>query len=258
MMNIKYFLLLTLISFSYPAFHCLFSQKVCYPYTKPQVSHCKMGFGNMCLECEENYSLSNDRTSCINFPNCKVFSDNVDEVKCSQCEMYYNFDSKGNCVKDYCQLYHEDGGCYYCYQGFFPNSNRQCEKINIDYCLKKDGDKCAGCAIGTKLENGICKVETDFIEGCERKNSDGTCDECNEYYELNNGKCTFKNQCQGQSIYEMCLGCEDGYYLATDRLYKCIGYDGSRENSGSNNADSNKVEGIKINLAFIYLLLALI
>ena len=58
-MNIKYILLLTLVCFCYPLKHCLQSMKACNKI-KISISHCKYAVGNQCLECEENYSPSND------------------------------------------------------------------------------------------------------------------------------------------------------------------------------------------------------
>ena len=255
-MNIKYILLLTLVCFCYPLKHCLQSMKVCNQF-KISISHCKLVVGNQCLECEENYSPSNDRRQCINVANCRYFSG---DGKCEQCEFYYNFDTNGNCVLDSCLHRDENRKCYQCYPGFFLNNDNQCEKINIKNCdiLKEDNNnECDDCYIGFELENGICKLENDnYIEGCENENADGTCNECKEYYNLNNGKCTFNNECKESDQYEMCFACEDGYYLS-DRSYHCLSMNGTKD-TDETDSDDSKSNGIKINFALIYLLLALI
>lgn len=265
MKNIKYFLFLILVSFSYQTFHCLHNVKQCNKYGKNTVSNCIFGVTNRCFLCEENYSVSYDGTKCINIPGCQNFDE---EGKCLQCESYYTFDSNGNCVKDNCQYYDSDGICRYCYPRFQLNSEMHCEKINIDYCFYSEGNICTSCAPGTKEVNGRCIIEN-LIEGCERYNSDGTaCIECKEDYELNGGICTFSNQCQESDVIELCLGCDDDAYLNT-MIYQCIGYDGSRENKNSDNDNNNdnnngkrrrKAAGERINFNFVFicLLLALI
>lgn len=127
MLNIKLILLLASISFGYQASHCLNSYKICNLYSQPMVSHCKLGYSNMCLECENNYSLSADKTKCVNVANCKLFDS---DGKCSLCNDYYNFDSDGNCVRDNCQYYNDDDKtkCYLCYLRFRLNNEFKCEK----------------------------------------------------------------------------------------------------------------------------------
>ena len=284
MMKIKFIFLVTLFSFSLQDNHCLHSQKSCNYYAYPLVPNCKLGAFNQCRQCEENFSLSNDRTKCINVPHCDYFNE---EEKCTQCESYYNFDSNGNCVKDYCQLYYDDDNtkCYICYLGFYLDKEYKCQKIDIPYCLQVEGDTCISCAYGTDLVDGQCIVSDNYnqIEGCNTYNEDKTaCSRCEENYELSNGKCTFKNQCQGYPVYELCLSCEDGYYLYT-QLYQCRAYDGTVENTSSNDNDNksgnkaenndnksdnktenndnksdNKSERIFINFALVFLLLGLI
>ena len=261
MKNMKYFLFLILVSFSYQAFHCLHTVKRCNLYGKTTVSNCILGYANQCRLCEENYSRSYDGTKCINIPGCEQLDE---EGKCLRCESYYNFDSNGNCVKDYCSYYDSDNICRYCYSRFKLNSEKKKKKINIDYCLQSEGNICTSCAPGTKEVNGRCIIEN-LIEGCETYNSDGTaCIECKEFYELNGGICTFSNQCQESDVIELCLGCDDDAYLNTF-AYQCVGYDGSRENKNSANDNNNgkrrrKAAGerINFNFAFICLLLALI
>lgn len=254
-MNIKYILLLTLVCFCYPLKHCLQSMKLCNTIKIP-ISHCTLVLGNQCLECEENYSPSNDRSECINVANCRWFSE---DGKCGNCDLYHNFDTNGKCVIDSCQSYDENRKCYLCYPGYTLNNDRQCEKINIKNCayLKAgNNNECEECFTFFKLENGVCKLKNDnYIEGCESENADGTCKECNQYYNLNNGKCTFNNKCEESDQFEWCFVCEDGYYLS-DRSYKCYSMNGTKDTDET--GDDSKSNGININFALIYLFLALI
>lgn len=267
MLNIKYFLFLILVSFSYQDFHCLQTKKTCYRLDQSTVSNCLIGVSNQCFLCEENYSKSNDRSKCINVPNCEHF-DNEEEGKCIQCASYYNFDSDGNCVKDYCLTYDSNKNCMQCYSRFQLNSERHCEKINIDYCLRAEGNICIDCAAGTKVVDGKCIIEN-FIEGCETYNNDQTaCTKCGEYYELKDGICAFNKQCQESGYSELCTACDDDAYVYSV-AYQCIRYDGIRENTnsdnGTNNDDNNRKrnrraigERTNFNFALIFLLFAFI
>ena len=154
-MNIKQIILLSLVSFCYQASHCLEIKKACILYNSQPttISHCILFRGNQCLQCEENYSVYNDGTKCVNIPNCQNFES---EEKCQNCTSYYNFDSNGNCVKDYCLIYDSNKNCIQCYPRFQLNSEKKCEKINIDYCLQAEGNTCIECAAGTKKINGNC------------------------------------------------------------------------------------------------------
>lgn len=254
-MSIKYFLLLTLVSFSYQAYHCLDSFKACNIYNNPKVEHCALGAANLCLECEDNYSASNDRSRCINIPNCASFDD---EGKCLQCQNYYNFDEKGNCVTDYCLTYNpnnEERKCLQCYPGFYMKDNN-CVKIPIPYCLSGDDKTCTECTEGTKLVDGACEVPTTFVEGCEKYNNDRSCIECTDDYTLSNNVCTFQGQCQGYPTIDSCSLCEDGYYPSL-YTHQCIGYDGSKEKAGSGTSSDNAFT-INIRYAFPLLLLLII
>ena len=260
---IKFILLLAIISFCYTKNHCLEVKKECLFY-RSTVEHCLYGYGNICRKCEDNYSLSNDMTKCINVSNCIEFDENE---KCEICDLYNNFDSNGNCVKDYCQIYQIDNNgnsrCIQCYGGFILNNEDQCEKINITNCDYIENNVCTNCFLGYELENGKC-IQRNFIEGCATYNNDGTCKECYSYYTLNNGKCTFNNECEGSNLYEVCLSCEEGYYLNTV-YFNCKSINGtkdedlsSNENSSSNGINDNLAKGITFNFALICLFLALI
>lgn len=91
-----------------------------------------------------------------------------------------------------------------------------------------------------------------MIELCYSYNTDGTCDDCEDIYELNNkNKCELVNNvCQGFPYVEECELCEDGYYIS-ERTYQCIKYDGTKENL----SNKNGAEAFKINYIFALLLL---
>ena len=254
MLDIKLFLLLTLISFSYEDSHCLQYKKICNPYSNPKISHCTLGQLNICMQCEDDYSLSNERDKCLNIPNCEYFDE---DEKCQQCNRYYNLDKDGNCVKDYCKVINQDfeeKTCLYCFDGFY-NDKGQCKRIPIPYCLEGDENTCNYCAQGATLKDGKCEVPSIFLEGCYEYNEDRTCKRCEQLYDLNNGKCTFQNNCGGMPTLDFCTMCEDGYYLAPP-LYQCVSYDGTKDSLSNNN--DNKARIIEIKYIFVFLLLMLL
>ena len=255
MMNIKYFLFLTLVAFSYQLSHCLQSHKICNPYGSSNVPQCTIGFATQCYECQIGYSLSIDRTNCLNIANCAYFDE---DGECDRCDNYYNFDDEGNCVNDHCMLYNddEDGGktCYQCYLGFYVK-NGNCERIPFKYCIYGDENSCTQCVTGANLENGECKVPSTFIDGCYEYNDDRTCKTCWDGYKLENGSCTLQN-CEGKSTLDQCLLCEDGYYLSPPS-YQCYSYDG-REKTTSDNSNDNGNKAATIDIKFTIPLLMLL
>ena len=256
MQIIKYILFLILISFSYQINHCRYGYKYCNNMNNPKIPNCIYGDDEICIACKDNYSLSNDRTKCINIPNCALFDeDNEEEEKCITCKKYYNFNEEKKCVVDYCGSYgNDDGKCIACYDGFYVNDNGKCERISIPYCLQltpNDKDKCLYCALGTILKDGECK-ERNYLEGCINYNEDGTCKECvSVFYSLNDKKeCTFQNICGYYPISDYCSLCENGYYVDI-YTHQCIAYDGSKDNESSS-------KNINIHFGLIALLFMII
>lgn len=248
MSNITLILLLTLLSFSCQLYHCLMSYKVCNAYNNPKVANCLFGYEDECYECNDGYSLSNDRKSCINFAHCNYFDG---DNKCIQCDYYYNLNSENQCVTDYCHYYDNNKKCLQCYPGFYIKDD-VCTKIPIEHCLVGDEKTCTECEEYTTLDNNQCKVRENLINGCYYYNTDGTCNDCEVFYELNNNKCEYQsNLCKGFPTIEGCELCEDGYYIS-QRTYQCINYDGSKEQL------SNKNKSETINFSYLFSLLLLI
>ena len=240
---IKYVLLLILISFCYQSDHCRIGYKYCNILNNPKIANCLYGDEETCKVCKDNYSLSNDRTKCINIPNCVLFDEDDEEgEKCIRCKNYYNFNEDNECVIDYCRTYgNDDKKCTDCYEGFYVNDGK-CERIPIPYCLMllpNDKDTCYACATGTTMQDGECK-ERNIIEGCNDYNTDGTCKQCIAgLYTLNDKKeCTFQNLCGPYPTINYCTLCEDGYYVDIN-TQQCVAYDGTRDTETSKNIGKN-------------------
>ena len=192
--------------------------------------------------------MSNDHKHCINFAHCDSFEE---EGKWAVCDFYYNFNAEKQCVKDYCRFYDKNKKCVECYPGFYIKDN-ECTKIPIEQCLNGDDKTCTDCPEYTILDKNQCKVQENLIDGCSEYNTDGTCGECESFYDLKNNRWEYRSDfCKEFPTVEGCLLCEDGYYIDY-RTYQCIGYDGSKENL------SNKAEAINIKYLYFILILFLL
>lgn len=199
----------------------------------PKVEHCLYGDDEDCYLCEDNYSYSEAHSRCINVANCAQFDT---EDNCIKCNYYYNFNEDKKCVIDPCEYHTNDGKCTNCYDGYYVKDGT-CERISIPYCLRVsalDESYCTACTTGTELDKGKCIV-SNFIEGCNSYNQDGTCNQCdNGLYKSNgNNGCSFQNVCGVLPTIDVCHLCEDGYYLDF-YISQCVGYDGSRGKISSN------------------------
>ena len=74
-----------------------------------------------------------------------------------------------------------------------------------------------------------------------------------EEYNLNNGKCDFKNNCGEIPVINACTLCDDAHYVVP-QILQCYGYDGSRGKRGGD----NEAGLIKNKYAFMLLLLILL
>ena len=74
MFNLKYILILSLISFTLQDSHCLVTSSACYdkePSTNAGgIANCKEAGEGVCYECDYSFALSSNQKSCISFPNC--------------------------------------------------------------------------------------------------------------------------------------------------------------------------------------------
>ena len=157
--------------------------------------------------------------------------------------------AEGKCERTLCEDYDTNDVCIKCYEGYYLDKDKNCQKIAIEYCLEADskGEKCTSCQGGINPDaNGKCNLPSPLIKGCTKYSSDGKCDTCqsNDYKLTNDGGCQFIDCKEGENKYEYCAQCKAGYDEARDDDDNtiCIGYDGSMDTSSSDSSSRNKVE----------------
>ena len=185
MSNLKYLLLMALISFSIQDDNCLINFEECYfeeeiPKTSSSIENCIDSYTysgqEFCYKCKTGYALSYNMDQCKIFENCKYLES--DDKKCESCEdgyalsydqtqcikfencekleqgdkkceeCYYNFypDKNGKCERTLCTDYDENYVCTSCYDGYYlDETTKQCNKITIPYCLELDETNTAKC-----------------------------------------------------------------------------------------------------------------
>ena len=180
MQNLNLILVLSLISFSFQSDSCLKTFKICSsdssavkaPYKSIDKYIVYDENGDYCTQCKTGYATSDDGENCISFQNCIDLGNGNEE-------------------------------CGTCYDGYYINSQGQCEKINIDYCVTKDDSGCTVCIydIIQPNDDGQCVLPTTLIEGWTSYDSDGNCNECNDSYELKDNSCEFKECEEGIPLF---------------------------------------------------------
>lgn len=263
MLNLRTFLLLFLISFSFQDKNCLLKFRTCVsnsdyeqqPEENGSIENCieyDEDDNQLCKECKNGYARSSDKTRCISFPNCDILEGGGD--KCYKCHRFFHPNGNGQCVRTLCENYNNYGqdneNCDSCYDGYYLNTENQCVKIPISNCRQYNAPTgtCTLC-LDYNIPNGDGNCNNALIEGCTTY-SNGECTDCDEDdYILREGTCEFKNCGSGKKVVEYCYFCQIGYEEDSDGI--CIGYDGSKDTSSFS-------ESIKVELAMIIFILALI
>ena len=260
MLNIRTFLLLFLISFSFQDKNCLIRFRTCVsnsgneqPEESGSIDNCieyDEDDNQKCSECKNGYARSSDYKRCISLPNCDTLEEGGS--KCKDCHIFFHPNANGQCVRTLCSNYNNDGqgneNCISCYDGYYLNAENQCVKIPISNCRQYDATtkKCTLCLdYESPNEDGNCNNV--LIEGCT-KYSNGKCTECEEEYSLKaDDTCEFNKCGSGERALEYCHFCQIGYVEDSDGI--CIGYDGTKDTSSSS-------EHIKVELAMIIFILS--
>ena len=140
MFNLKYILIISLISFTLQDSHCLVTSSACYDKEPTNnaggIANCKEAGEGVCYECVYGFALSSNQKSCISFPNCDNLAEG--DKTCKECAYNFHLNSKGQCERSLCEHYDEESGiCKSCYPGYYLK-NKECKKINIPHCLEVD------------------------------------------------------------------------------------------------------------------------
>ena len=187
MFNLKYLIILALISFCFQDKNCLVYFEQCEDkYDNDDsinigagsVANCQYGVGNMCYQCKSGYVVSHDLTSCVQFPGCESlkYGDNTKcdycedgyalssdqskcvkfdncikleegETKCKYCKSHFHENKDGKCERTLCSSYDSKDVCMSCYNGYYLNKDKNCVEITVQNCLQVDPNNSAKCTL---------------------------------------------------------------------------------------------------------------
>lgn len=150
------------------------------------ITNCMKFKESICDLCEDGYASSYNGKSCISFPNCN-------------------------------ELKEGDKECDDCYNGFYPiNDGKECKIIPFENCkyISDDETKCDECLYFANMNaDGECVLPKKWLEGCYGYNTDGSCNFCDEDYNLVNGECQFIGCSSGDEKVEYCGICKHGSFV---------------------------------------------
>ena len=106
MFNLKYILIISLISFTLQDSHCLVTSTECYdeePTTNAGgIANCEEAEKGVCYECVYGYALSSNQKSCIAFENCYILAEG--DKNCKECNYNFHPIQKVNVNKVYAKI----------------------------------------------------------------------------------------------------------------------------------------------------------
>ena len=175
--------------------------------------------GNLCKKCEEDY-FPDENGGCSYTDNCKVSF----EGKCLECKKDFILTGIKICksinsedLKNCDRINEEKGTCLSCKEGFYLNNgDKKCSKtIN---CYESTFGICKRCNYGYYLnkKEDKCEKENNKIKNCKETTNNETCDICQDYFYLNEGKCHSFNYCNESDENGKCVKCKEGYYLSSN------------------------------------------
>lgn len=221
----------------------------------PKIEGCLIQIDeNKCSKCISGYGLDINQKciKCLS-PNCIDCND--DYEKCTKCFkqgqvmfiLHEDHICRKTCRDPKCdQCDYETFECKYCVDGYFLNSNKQCEQNKIENCKKYNDNSqtCQKCSNGFHLTEDSHKTCEKCIEdNCAECNYDGECYQCESGFHLTKDKKCIKckdencaecsnseficDKCKkeygldlrkGSSTYGKCVNCEKPYCDSCDGL----------------------------------------
>ena len=152
------------------------------------ISHCaESQEPGTCKICQRNFLVDNDKNECLNKTHCSEL--NHEEI-CKTC--FYPFllnEVNGTCIeKDLCLKLKDGDKCEHCRPHYYPESNGECQKIQIPHCMIYDGNNCTKCDPNFYVdEYNNC---TEYSEGCLKMDDiKKECTQCIDYYHPNGTIC---------------------------------------------------------------------
>ena len=93
--------------------------------------------------CKNGYAISFEGNSCIQFENCEKLAKG--DKNCSKCAYNFHPNEEGGCERTLCQVYDDNDVCTKCFDGYYLNDIKICQKITIENCWELDerNEKCS-------------------------------------------------------------------------------------------------------------------
>ncbi|ELP91846.1 hypothetical protein EIN_397060 [Entamoeba invadens IP1] len=178
-----------------------------------KIEHCIESDMEQCTQCDEKYSLQNNKcVKCLD-DNCVYCDTNIS--KCEHCEKGFNLTRGGDCV--FCNS--SEG--YHFYNDKCIRCNYECQNCDLRY-----PEICTSCYDGFVLNNGKCLKCGDGCKRCDPEYLE-MCVGCVEQYVMLKDRCI---KCEGScstcdpNNLSQCIECISNYYLDLN-TNKCISCD---------------------------------
>ncbi|ELP93825.1 protein serine/threonine kinase, putative [Entamoeba invadens IP1] len=187
-----------------------------------KIAHCVTYNMTYCMECEENYTL---------FQNKCYTADNKclqkTSERCFRCIMgYYPDVTSKLCTScsENCSSCLNSTTCLICKDNYYLSSYSCILGKDGSLCLKyTNTGKCIMCSEGYFLSDGGCKQ---CPKNCSHCDTTTTCSECNKNsFKNSSGECLTRDDIEGcdgnVTLNKGCSHCEDGFYLSNGICYMC-------------------------------------
>lgn len=183
------------------------------------LKYCKKALNNLCIKCENNYYISNDK-KCSNTRNCEESENGI----CKLCTNDYHLGLDNNCINiEHC-IYSENNECVQCENNYFYNKlGKNCSLSYgiLENCkISNEGKLCSHCHLDYYLRanDSLCLDNTK--EGpfykCEVSDEEGEkCSYCIYGYTIGkeDKKCSLVEYCAISENENRCIKCQDYYCL---------------------------------------------
>ena len=180
---------------------------------------------NQCKSCNYGYYLPSDDMEKTKCKSCEDLINNCEEcygttktISCLKCKDNYFLNKEKNICESLCQT-GPDNNCKTC-----NTETNKCDSCNSGYYLPTDDEekKCKNCSdidnrckecYGTKTSVKCLSCTIGYTPFYDNNNEIMNCNEfCITGYEYRCKKCNYQNN--------ICVLCNEGYYLPSDDLYK--------------------------------------
>ena len=174
-----------------------------------------------CNSCLPGYTIT-EKSECVHIemPGCKKFV-NSTGLECSECYPNYKKENNGTCTlyDEFCAqgiIVRGQFECYSCLGGYYIGDDKKCVKGEIEHCVMYEDGSCILCEKNMISALTVCLEPKNVIPKCVFYEDQNNCAECEDNYEIVNGKCVSKKCVKTDSATKKCTQCGPEYYLKED------------------------------------------